>query len=220
MASATRRNNQITLHDAIGAPHVFRADVLTSCSPVWEEVLVHREDMRTSFRTRFTSKSLAAFHSIALLGRSGYVFDSSVSFETLHAALGPIHAYNASGLLSFVMHELQQHSMFKDIATEWFLQNIILNIDSHRVLIPHFIILRLMKTIVGSSWPGMPYMWKVAYTPHMVGFPIHSLSTRTLDRILHALHDQEEYGNNNVEGILRNRKSARIQRFFRRMRSG
>ena len=188
----------------------IRKDALSSSCTLWRTVF--QTSTSTEFRSNFDSKHLEAFAHLASIGSVEHIFTTH-SFELLFQALGPIFAFHATGLLSYVLFCLQQHSVFDSLATEFYIQNIILRIDRHGIELPKFVMHRLAKTIIGCAWPGMPYMWKITHLVNGIGFNIRHLRTSTLIKLLGISNGASQM--NIVTLILKERCSTIIQGAWR-----
>lgn len=179
-------STHITLTSIEGDKISFRRDVLTSASLLWDARLSKERTTEYGhevvFNTHFKKDSLQAFHEIASIGRHGSMF-KSFTMQTMYQSLGPVCTYGATGLLSIIMHHIQQHSDFESALNEWYLQNIIMYLDAHRIALPPIVHARLSKTICGNASNMMPYMWKIAINNGTQGFPVYRLRTACLCRI-------------------------------------
>ena len=115
------------------------------------------------------------------VGSAGFSFGGP-SFEQLCECLAPVHAYAATGILSYVLYRITDaaHTPFLSVGDELFLQRILLSVDAHGVGIPAPVQARLAKTCIGSTCAVMPYMWKVSHTPQSPGFPVYALTLSAL----------------------------------------
>ena len=196
----------------VDGEHVcVRRDILTSVSPVWTAV-VCEEGVR-EYKTGFSAASLGAFVHAAQLGRAGHE-TGNASFQWLHDMLGPMHAYNASGIRSYMIHALKQHSLFISIEEEMCVQKIIINLDGHGFSLPDCVVARLANTIIGSHAHETEYLWKISTEDELSGFPVHRLSTRLLRRISKS----SPCGKRNlnvVDTLLKKRACIQLQTAYR-----
>lgn len=155
---------------------------LKALSPRW------RQYTPACWHTRFSAPNIVAFN-----GLLAYMLQCgpAVTMQDVRLALPVAWSHDMQGALHQSLALLEQIDTYTSRAEDTALQETILWCDAHRLRLPHIVMMRLVKTFIGSSWVGVPYMWKVASTIGLPGFPIYRLSSTTLLSLAKLSQEQD-----------------------------
>ena len=101
----------------------------------------------------------------------------------LHAALSLAFSFRAPGVVRHVLEYVAAPREFVSVDDEKWAQRILLDADARGYTFPPALLTRLRDTIMGSPYPVLQFLWRVATYPNDAGFPAHRLSFALLNTL-------------------------------------
>ena len=184
----------------VGVP----AHLLRALAPVWRDV--HAK----SFLSHFDSRNVIAVVQVA----RSMAHEEGVECKhvDLARALPVAWAHGICGMVRYALARLTAHEAYESVDDERAVQKIIVWCDQHKFELPLVVRMRMMKTLIGSQWVGVPYMWKVSTDSSIPGFPLTQLRNALLLGLKRLSVEQSEGSGvrmSPVDVVLRNRYTRR-----------
>jgi hypothetical protein len=165
----------------------------------------------SSWSSVFTTKKVNALLATLEFMVGRYAATNDLQYATLCEALGPAWSYGMHGVLAYGLRCLAAYESFRTQEEDMAFQSAILWYDAHEYTLPDNVRLRMVKTFIGSSWIGAPYMWKLSTDALLPGFPITRLRSRLLfDLRRIARNNDDTTRMSPVDIVLRIRYSHRM----------
>lgn len=196
--------------DAEGSAETIPADLLRAFSSQWRL-------QRDTWTSAFATKKVRALRRVLEHMVGKYDGPEDLSYATLTDALSPAWAHGMSGVLSYGLRHVSKYDEFRTQHEDIAVQTAILWYDAHGYQLPEYVRLRLMKTVIGSTWIGAPFMWKVSTDPALPGFPLMRLRSRVLFNLRRmAMQHDDSMRMSPVDIVLRIRYARRFSAQLRR----